>query len=219
MALFSWAFRRRRVLSVTQPAWDEFSLSSCDVNQFSAFCYTTRSGSFIIHHHSSFSIHHCSFGIHHLSFIIQKSMKNQWKIYQKSIKNHPKIDQKSIQNQPKSVLEPPGPSWRGPRALYRWAGDFCSHSRTKWPFWRKMVISFESESSSKSKVENWKSNLSQKLDGYWLARTGGRGAMGSNLGPKGVPRGSENRSRGLPERLKNGSENDPMQKSIFEGCP
>ena len=44
MALFSWAFRRRRVLSVTQPAWDEFSLSSCDVNQFSAFCYTTRLG-------------------------------------------------------------------------------------------------------------------------------------------------------------------------------
>ena len=44
MALFGWAFRRRRVLSVTQPAWDEFSLSSCDVNQFSAFCYTTRLG-------------------------------------------------------------------------------------------------------------------------------------------------------------------------------
>ena len=44
MALFSWAFRRRRVLSVTQPAWDELSLSSCDVNQFSAFCYTTRLG-------------------------------------------------------------------------------------------------------------------------------------------------------------------------------
>ena len=95
MALFSWAFRRRRVLSVTQPAWDEFSLSSCDVNQFSAFCYTTRSGSFIIHHHSSFSIHHCSFGIHHLSFIIQKSINKQWKIYQKSIKNRQKIVPKS----------------------------------------------------------------------------------------------------------------------------
>ena len=95
MALFGWAFRRRRVLSVTQPAWDEFSLSSCDVNQFSAFCYTTRSGSFIIHHHSSFSIHHCSFGIHHLSFIIQKSMNNRWKIYQKSVKNRQKINPKS----------------------------------------------------------------------------------------------------------------------------
>ena len=82
-----------------------------------------------------------------------------------------------------------------------------------------MVISFESESSSKSKVENWKSNLSQKLDGSWLARRGGRGAMGSNLGPKGVPRGSENRSGSFPERLKRGSESEHVQKSIFEGCP
>ena len=82
-----------------------------------------------------------------------------------------------------------------------------------------MVISFESESSSKSKVENWKSNLSQKLDGSWLARRGGRRAMGSNLDPKGVPRGSENRSGGFPERFQKGSESEHVQKSVFEGCP
>ena len=39
-----------------------------------------------------------------------------------------------------------------------------------------MVISFESESNVKNDLEKWKSNLSQKLDGYWLARTGGRRA-------------------------------------------
>ena len=82
-----------------------------------------------------------------------------------------------------------------------------------------MVISFESESMSKSNLENWKSNLSQKLDGYWLARTGGRGALGSNLGPKGVPRRSENRSGGFPKRLEKGSESEHVQKSVFEGCP
>ena len=82
-----------------------------------------------------------------------------------------------------------------------------------------MVISFESESNVKNDKEKWKSNLSQKLDGYWLARTGGRGAMGSNLGPKGVPRGSENRSGGFQERFQKGSDSEHMQKSIFEGCP
>ena len=82
-----------------------------------------------------------------------------------------------------------------------------------------MVISFESESNVKNDKEKWKSNLSQKLDGYWLARTGGRGAMGSNLAPKGVPKGSENRARSIPERLQKGSESEHVQKSIFEGCP
>ena len=32
------------VLSVTQPGWNECSLSFCNVNRFSAFCYTTRLG-------------------------------------------------------------------------------------------------------------------------------------------------------------------------------
>ena len=116
----------------------------------------------IIHHHSSFIIHHSAFIIDHSAFIIRhSSFINQSTIDQKSIKHRSKINQNSIKNQPKSVLEPPGavleaskPSWRRPGSVLEGKVDFCSHSRTKSPFWPKMVISFESESMSKSNQEN-----------------------------------------------------------------
>ena len=43
-SVFSFVMWTKSVLSITQPGWDEFSLSFCDVNQCSAFCYTTRLG-------------------------------------------------------------------------------------------------------------------------------------------------------------------------------
>ena len=43
-SVFPFVMGTNSVLSVTHPGWDEFSLSICDVNLFSAFCYTARLG-------------------------------------------------------------------------------------------------------------------------------------------------------------------------------
>ena len=222
MALCSWAFRSLIILDssfIIRNSWDSVE------RQESNFCDTfEKKSSFIIHHHSSLSIDDCSCGRHHLWFI---SFRIQWRSHEKSkiipswngAKISPKSKQNRSWNPPGTVLEASKASWRGPRPLEEWTADFCSHSRTKWPFWRKMVISFESESKSKSKPENWKSNLSQKLDGYWLARASGRGARtssGLQLGSQGGPKIA---LEATPERFKNASESDHVQKSVFEGCP